>query len=88
MIKPPSTLEAALIVIATLEDLLETAVSERDKTRDESTKADDETRALKLEMLRMRALGASADYALVMEFKRRAERAEAALAAFREQSNG
>lgn len=65
---------------AVLEDLLETATSERDKARDEAAKADDEARAHKVEMLRLRATGSSKDYALIKEFQRRAEKAEAALA--------
>jgi len=62
-----------------LEDLLETATSERDKARDEAAKADDEALEHKAENLRLRALGTKADYALVKQFQRRAEAAEAAL---------
>lgn len=65
-----------------LEDLLETATSERDKARDEAAKADDEAIEHKAENLRLRAFGSKADYALVRKFQHRAETAEAALASY------
>lgn len=84
---PPAPVEGCQRC-AVIEDLLETATSERDKARDEAAKADDETRELKVEMLHMRATGAAADYALVKEFQKRAEAAEAELAALRAPEQG
>lgn len=66
---------------AVLEDLLETATSERDKARDESAKADHEAVAHRVENLKLRASGSRADYALVKHFQRRAEAAESSVRA-------
>lgn len=66
---------------AVLEDLLETARIQVEHARQESEKADDEAVAHKLENLRLRASGTRQDYALVKQFQRRAELAEAALCA-------
>jgi NMD protein affecting ribosome stability and mRNA decay len=65
---------------AVLEDLLETARIQVEHARREAEKADDEAVAHKAESLRLRASGSRADYALIKEFQRRAEKAEAALA--------
>lgn len=65
---------------AVLEDLLETATSERDKARDESRKADEETLALKVRDVIRLARDMTGSYAVIKEFQRRAEEAEAALA--------
>ena len=51
------------------------------EARRESEKADDEARAHKVENLRLRAAGSREDYALIKQFQRRAEIAEAALKA-------
>ena len=64
-----------------LEDLLETARIQVEHARRESEKADDEARAHKVENLRLRAAGSREDYALIKQFQRRAEIAEAALKA-------
>lgn len=65
---------------AILEDLLETATSERDKARDESRKADEETLALKVRDVGRLARDMTGSYAVIKDFQRRAEDAEAALA--------
>ena len=66
---------------AVLEDLLETARIQVEHARREAEKADDEAAAYKVVALRNRAIGSSADYALIKQFERRAEKAEAELAA-------
>jgi hypothetical protein len=59
-----------------LEDLLETATSERDKARDESRKADEETLALKVRDISRVAADMTGSYATIKAFQRRAEAAE------------
>lgn len=65
---------------ATMEDLLETARIQVEHARREAEKADDEALWHKRESLRLRSGGAQADYALIKEFERRAQKAESALA--------
>ncbi len=65
---------------AVLEDLLETATSERDKARDESRKADEETLELKRRNIGIVALDMTDAYRVIKEFERRAKEAEARLA--------
>ncbi len=64
-----------------LEDLLETATSERDKARDESRKADEETLELKRLNIGIVARDMTDAYRVIKQFERRAKDAEAALAA-------
>jgi len=66
---------------AVLEDLLETARIQVEHARREAEKADDEARELKTENLRQRIRTGTTDYELVMDYKARAEKAEAILAA-------
>jgi hypothetical protein len=66
---------------AVLEDLLETATSERDKARDESRKADDETLELKRTNIGIVARDMTDAYRVIKQFERRAEEAEAKLIA-------
>lgn len=65
---------------AVLEDLLETATSERDKARDESRKADEEALALKVRDVGRVASVMTGSYAAIKAFQRRAETAESELA--------
>ena len=65
---------------AVLEDLLNTATSERDKARDESRKADDETLELKVRNISRLGRELTDSYRAIKAFERRAEEAEAALA--------
>jgi hypothetical protein len=65
---------------AVLEDLLETATSERDMARDESRKADEETLALKVRDVSKLANDMTGSYAAIKAFQHRAKVAEAALA--------
>lgn len=64
---------------AMLEDLLETATSERDKARDESAKADDEVLALKVRDIVRLTESLVGSYAAIKAFEKRALRAEAKL---------
>jgi hypothetical protein len=63
-----------------LEDLLETATSERDKARDESRKADEETLALKVRDISRVAQEMTGAYATIKAFQRRTEAAELEMA--------
>jgi hypothetical protein len=60
---------------AILRDLLETQYRETDKARAEADKADDEAVEVKIELARMRMLGAQNEYKLVWNLKRRLDKA-------------
>ncbi len=60
---------------ATLRDLLETQYRETDKARVEAEKADDEAVELKIELARLRMIGAQNEYKLVWNLKRRLDKA-------------
>lgn len=60
---------------AVLRDLLETQYRETDKARAEADKADDEAVQIKIELARMRMLGAQNEYNLVWNLKRRLDKA-------------
>jgi hypothetical protein len=66
--------------------LLETATSERDKARDESRKADDETLELKRTNISIVARDMTDSYRVIKTFERRAKKAEAELAKARGES--
>lgn len=63
---------------ATLRDLLETQYRETDKARVEAERADDEAVEHKIELARMRMLGAQNEYKLVWNLKQRLDKALAA----------
>lgn len=69
---------------ATLRDLLESAYRQIDKERVEAEKADDEAIEHKTAAAQLRLLGTRREVALVFEWKRRAENAEAKLAKARQ----
>lgn len=71
---------------AMLEDLLETATSERDKARDESAKADDEVLALKVRDIVRLTESLVGSYAAIKAFEKRALKAEAKLAAVKKEA--
>lgn len=66
---------------AVLEDLLETATSERDKARDEAAKADDEAVALKVRDIVRLTESLTGSYRAIKAFEARALAAEAKLKA-------
>jgi hypothetical protein len=69
------------VQIALLRDLLDTATRERDKARDESRKADEEALAHKVRNISRLGRDMMDSYGAIKQFQRRAEAAEAALAA-------
>ena len=71
---------------AVLEDLLETATSERDKARDEAAKADDEALALKVRDIVRLTESLLCSYEAIKAFERRALNAEAKLAAVKKEA--
>lgn len=73
-------LEAEILV---LKDLLETSYRNVDKARSESEKADDEALEHKTTVKKLRMTAAGHDLRLIEQWKRRAETAEAKLAARR-----
>lgn len=81
--KVPSevTIDRLEAQVAILKDLLDTATSNMNKARDESTKADRETLHLKTNLHAMRAEDSRAAYAVIKEWQGRAEVAEAHLKA-------
>lgn len=60
---------------AVLRDLLETQYRETDKARLEAEKADDEALEHKIELARLRMLGAQNEYKLVWNLKHRLDKA-------------
>lgn len=62
--------------IKILRDLLETQYRETDKARVEAEKADDEALEHKMELAKLRMLGAKNEYHLVWELKNKLDKAQ------------